>query len=192
MTKKRINNEHELADLLLDLGIEKFDTSVSDFPCVVCIDENNSLCAMVSIEDFYADNTIPRATRVIEWYKKYVDEGMDGGNFMLLNQARATLSGLLEPLGNIRANIESEKVAAEFRRRRRRDIIYLNKKNAGHNQKDAEAEARIETQSYDNEVIEATKAMHSIRAIYQSVEQTLNAMAGSIRIVENDMKHIQN
>ena len=54
---------------------------------------------------------------------------------------------------------------------------------------EAQAQSRVDCEKYDNMLIEATKNYKEVWALYDSVNQTLNAMAGERSHLEQEYKY---
>ena len=192
MRKVKAKNTLHFGEILAEHNIEKFDIQVSEFPCVLCLEEKGdefNLVAYVAMSDFGEPDFITGIQRILDWHQKFAEDKFPTGALNHLMQARAKLARLNEDLGRYRSELEREKLEIEFKRKRIRDTLLLKYRKDGMTGVEAQAQSRVDCEKYDNMLIEATKSYKEVWALYDSVNQTLNAMAGERSHLEQEYKY---
>jgi hypothetical protein len=125
--------------------------------------------------------------RVLDWHQRVAEKGVTGADYELMIRGRSKLAAAMEYLGQAKAAADHDEIAAGYRRRRQRDTLVL-LYSADHTQGVAQAKARIETKPLDEDHAAARKVKLELAALWDTVKETLNAMAGEIRALEQEQK----
>lgn len=177
----------ELAEYLAEFDLAPFDIKKDVFPIVVPIEqtaEGPVFHPYVSLADFETPDFIVEINRILGWHEKFVNEGMDPYLTQTLRMSRVKLAALLKELGEFRSTLKKNYTDLDFLRRRVRDKTMLLKKSEGLTATESQAHARLMCEDYDHKVSEAEKQWHDVCALYDAVNQTLNAMAGEISALQ--------
>ena len=188
MTQHLIQTRDQLAELLTDHGVTEMDHSLPPFPVVVCLDGKH-VTAVVGIDAFYPDDeaVISGISRTLEWYQRtFTGSETDPGNLNRLIGAQTYLARQRENIGRIVGRAQAERTAAEYRRRAFRDSLILAHRAQGETVKDAEAMARVETRKLDQEHTDSIEYHTRLRAIQDSVDATLTAVAQERKRMASD------
>lgn len=192
MIKQKAKNALQFAEILAEYNIEKFDIEVSEFPCVLCFEQKGdeyNLVSYVSMSDFEEPEFIPAIQRILDWHQQFAEQEFPTGGLQVLMQARARLARFNEDLGRYKSELETVKLETEYKRRRIKDTLLLKYRKDGMTISEAQAQSRIDSETYDNLHVESTRDYKDVCALYDTVQQTLNAMAGVLRHLEVEYKY---
>lgn len=192
MIKRKAKNVIQFAEILAEYDIEKFDIEIAEFPCVLCIEQSGdeyNLVSYVSMSDFEEPDFISAIQRILDWHQQFAEMEFPAGGLQILMQARAKLARFNEDLGRYKSELETIKLETEYKRRRIKDTLLLKYRKDGMTISEAQAQARVDSETYDNLHVEATRDYKDVCALYDTVNQTLNAMAGERSHLEQEYKY---
>lgn len=181
------HNADELATIFEEQGVESFSDPVV-FPCVVAI-KDGQVVASVSKADFYPDieGAMEKVAQVLGWYNSvYVEGNPNPGGLSLVVRAQAVLSSNLETIGHEKARLISEVDRLEFLRMRKKSTFKIAYRAEGDTAANAEDRARIKIEDIENKCVDAVKAKEEIKALYDTMNKTLVALAQERKRLESD------
>lgn len=187
MTNHKVNSNIQLAELMSEHGIESFSIDKEQYPAIVILDDDKFV-TLVSYSEFEPAEWMGDVQRVLEWHDSTMEKGITSNDYDALMKARSKLSRCIEWLGLLKAETANAYVKAGYDRRRKRDNLKIIYMQGSSSVSMAESKARVETESYDNEHAQSLKDKIKTETLYDTVKETLNAMAGEIRTLENELK----
>lgn len=182
--RQKFGFQLQLAEFLAEHELDvEIKVKKSEFPIVIPIEnrpEGVFLHPHISLADFEPPDFITEINRILSWHDDFVHKGMDPLFTHTLRMSRTRLAKLLENLGVFSARLKKDFKDLEYKRRRVRDKMVLLKKSEGLTVGESQAHARLACEDYDEQVTEAERVWKEAEVLYDTVYQTLNAMAGEI------------
>lgn len=187
--RQKIGFQLQLAEFLAEHELDiEIKVKKSEYPIVIPIEnrpEGIFLHPHISMADFETPDFITEINRILEWHDDFVHKGMDPLFTHTLRMSRSRLAKLMENLGVFVARLKKDFKDIEYKRRRVRDKTTLLKKAEGLSVAESQAHARLMCEDYDDQLTEAERIWKEADVLYDTVYQTLNAMAGEIKALHD-------
>lgn len=187
MTHQKVTSNIQLAELLADHNIESFAVDKDQYPAIAVI-KDDQFITLVPFAEFEPEDWMGDIRRVLEWHDQVMEKGITSNDYDALMKARSKLAFCMEWLGQLKASTAKDYLKAGYDRRRKRDNLKLIYRGQDMTITMAEAKARTETKSYDDDHIAACERKIQVETLYDTVKETLNAMAGERHTLENELK----
>ena len=179
MTQTLCPTREDLTELLTDRGVTTMHQAVPSFPLVACL-QGSQVVALVGLDAFYSDDgeLIAKVSRALEWYQRtFTGDQYDPALLGQLIGTQGYLARAREEIGRLVGKAQAQAKAAEYRRRSYRDTLMLTYRRGGDAVGVAQAKARTETVKLDEEHTDAIEYHTRLRAIQDSMDATLMAIA---------------
>lgn len=187
MEHHKVTSNIQLAELLADHNIDSFSVDKDQYPAIAVISDNKFI-TLVPYADFEPIEWMGDIRRVLECHDQIMEKGITANDYDALMKARAKLAACMEWLGQLKASTAKDYMKAGYDRRRKRDSLILVYKDKGMTISLAQAQARTETKAYDDDHSQAYELKIQTETLYDTVRETLNAIAGERHTLENELK----